>query len=152
MEVKPIAEVMEEMRRKYRRHPSLRREWRVLMGGDDYGYGDLFFHAPGLGLWQIKGEMVSPFELLGMGVKFTAKKMDEEIRRVVEEGEPVPFGLASFHPTSRDRLVIASGTGFRAESTRSLSGLLPEYREAGGELRRRLEELKRKLGRGGEYL
>ncbi|MEM2866480.1 MAG: hypothetical protein QXM46_05470 [Candidatus Hadarchaeales archaeon] len=152
MEVKPIAEVMEEMRRKYRRYPSLRKEWRVLMGGDDHGYGDLFFHAPGLGLWQIKGEMLSPFELLGLGVKFSAKKMDEEIRRVMEEGEPFPFGLASFHPSSRNKLVIASGMGCRTESTRSLSELLSEYRTAGGELRRKLEELKRRLGRGGEYL
>ncbi len=152
MEIKPVAEVMEEMRRKYRRHSSLRGEWRVLMGGDDHGYGDLFFHAPGLGLWQIKGEMLSPFELLGLGVKFSAKKMDEEIRRVMEEGEPVPFGLASFHPSSRDRLVIASGMGCRTESTRSLSELLSECRTAGGELRRKLEELKRRLGRGGEYL
>ncbi|MEM1981719.1 MAG: hypothetical protein QXF20_02070 [Candidatus Hadarchaeales archaeon] len=152
MRVKSVAEVMEEMRQKYQKYPSLRKEWRVLMGGDDYGYGDLFFHAPGLGLWQIKGEMVSPFELLGVGAKFAVKRMDEEIRRVMEEGEPVPFGLASFHPSSRDKLVIASGMGCRTESTRTLSDFLSEYQKAGRELRRRLEELKRRLGRGGEYL
>ncbi|MCQ8897865.1 MAG: hypothetical protein NQU48_00200 [Hadesarchaea archaeon] len=152
MEVRPIAELMEEMRRRYRRYPSLRGEWRVLVGGDDHGYGDFFFHAPGLGLWQIKGEMMSPFELLGLGARFSVKRMDEEIRRVMEEGEPVPFGLASFHPSSRNRLVVASGVGCRTESTRRLSRLLPGHEGAERRMREGLEELKRRMGRGKEYL
>ncbi len=152
MRIRPIAEIMEEMHRKYRRYSSLRGEWRVLMGGDDHGYGNLFFHAPGLGLWQIKGEMLSPFELLGLGTRFSVKRMDEEIRRAMEEGEPVPFGLASFHPSCRDRLVVASGVGCRLESTHPLHRLLSGHEGVEREMRRRLEELKARMGRGKEYL
>jgi len=84
---------MEEMRRRYKRYPELRRKWRVLAGSDEYGFSDLFFYAPRLGIWQVKGESKSPYELVGAGAQVAARKVDDEIRELMEQGAPMPFGL-----------------------------------------------------------
>lgn len=138
---------MEEMRRYYQRYPKLRKGWRVLAGGDEYGYSDLFFYGPNLGVWQVKGELKSPHELIGAGVKVAARKVDDEIRELMERGSPMPFGLVSHHPRFRDRAIIAAGVGRYRRSTDQLKDLLPDQQRGMDlELKRRVDELRRKLG------
>ncbi len=147
MAVRSVAEVMEEMRRRYQKNRREREKWRMLAGGDERGYSDLFFYGPKAGLWQIKGEMKSPYELVGAGAKVVARKIDDEIRELMEQGQPMPFGLLSSHPKHKDRIIIASGIGRYQESTARLKELLPgKQRELDVELRMRLEKLRRELG------
>ena len=152
MSIRSLAEIMEEMRKRYKRYPKLRRRWRVLAGGDEYGYSDLFFYGPGIGVWQIKGELKSPYEMVGAGARVAARKVDDEIREVMEQGIPMPFGLISPHPEFKDRAIIAAGMGRHQESTERLKGLLPgRQRRVEGELRQKLDELRRKLGLDAAY-
>ena len=152
MSVRSLAEIMEEMRKRYKRYPKLRRRWRVLAGGDEYGYSDLFFYGPEIGVWQIKGELKSPYEMVGAGARVAARKVDDEIREVMEQGIPMPFGLISPHPEFKDRAIIAAGMGRHQETTERLKGLLPgRQRRVEGELRQKLDELRRKLGLDAAY-
>ena len=143
--VKPIAEIMDEMRRAYKRDPR-KREWRVLEGLDHRGHHDLFFYSPSAGLWQVKAEAKSPHEFLGIGTKLV-RNVDERIREVVGEGRPVPFGLMSIHPKRRDHVIIAAGVGKYSESTERLKELLSsKQRELDIKLRHELERLCRREG------
>ncbi len=152
MSIRSLAEIMEEMRRRYRRYPKLRRKWKVLAGGDEYGYNDLFFYAPNVGMWQIKGELKSPYEMVGAGARVAARKIDDEIREVMEEGMPMPFGLISPHPELKDRAIIAAGIGRYQESTERLRDLLPKrQRSVDLELKQKLDEQRRKLGLDAAY-
>lgn len=144
---------MEEMRKRYRRYPKLRRKWRVLAGSDEYGFSDLFFYAPTLGAWQIKGELKSPYELVGAGAKVSARKVDDEIRALMEQGMPMPFGLISPHPKQKDRAIIAAGFGRYQETTKRLKEhFSSREREVDAELRRKIEKLRRELGLDIAYL
>jgi len=146
MSVRSLANIMEEMRKRYRQYPKLQNKWRVLAGGDDYGYRDLFFYGPDVGIWQIKGELKSPYEMVGAGARVAARKVDDEIRALMEKGSPMPFGLISPHPKFRDRAIVAAGIGRYQESTEHLRGLLPgRQRKMDLELKRKLDELRRKL-------
>ena len=152
MSVRSLAEIMEEMRKYYKAHPKLRGKWRVLAGSDEYGYSDFFFYGPEIGVWQIKGDLKSPYELVGAGARVAARKIDNEIREVLEQGAPMPFGLISPHPEYRDRAIIAAGVGRYQESTERLRGLLPgRQRRAEQELKQKLDELRRKLGLDAAY-
>lgn len=146
MSVRSLAEIMEEMRKCYKQHPKLQKKWQVLAGGDEYGYSDLFFYGPGVGVWQIKGELKSPYEMVGAGARVAARKVDDEIRDLMGQGLPMPFGLISPHPQFKDRAIIAAGIGRHQESTERLRGLLPgRQRKVDLELKRKLDELRRKF-------
>ncbi len=143
---------MEEMRKRYRQYPKLRKKWRVLAGGDEYGYSDLFFYGPGVGVWQVKGELKSPYEMVGAGARVAARKVDDEIRELMEQGLPMPFGLISPHPKFKDRAIVAAGVGRYQESTERLRGLLPgRQRKVDLELKQKLDEIHRKLGLDAAY-
>lgn len=147
MSVRSLAEIMEEMRRRYQQHPKLRRGWRVLAGGDEYGYSDLFFYGPNIGVWQLKGELKSPHELIGAGAKVVARRVDDEIRELMEQGSPMPFEMISPHPRLRDRAIVAAGIGRYQRSTDQLKDLLPSgQRGIDLKLKRRLDELRQKFG------
>ncbi len=153
MTVRSLAEVMEEMRRRYKRYPKLRRKWRVLAGTDEYGFSDIFFYAPGLGVWQVKGELKSPHELVGAGAKVAARKVDDEIRELMEQGTPMPFGLISPHPKLKDRAIIAAGLGRYQETTKRLKEhFSSRERKVDAELRRKIEKMRRELGLDIAYL
>jgi hypothetical protein len=144
---------MEEMRRYYKRYPEIRRKWRVLAGTDEHGFSDMFFYAPKVGLWQIKGELKTPYELVGAGARVAARKIDDEIRALMEKGAPMPFGLISPHPKHKDRAIIAAGLGRYHEKTARLKEhLSSREREVDAELRRRIEKLRRELGLDIPYL
>ncbi len=152
VDVSSLSKIMEEMRKRYRQFPKLQNKWRVLTGGDDYGYRDLFFYGPDVGIWQIKGELKSPYEMVGAGARVAARKVDDEIRELMEEGLPMPFGLISSHPKFRNRAIVAAGMGRYQESTEHLRGLLPgKQRKIDIELKLKLDELRRKLDLGAAY-
>ncbi len=147
MAVCSLAEIMEEMRRRYQRDKRGQRGWRMLAGTDERGYSDLFFYGPKAGLWQIKGELRSPYELVGAGAKVVARRVNDEIRGLMEQGQPMPFGLLSPHPERRDCVIIATGIGRYSESAMCLKEALSR-KECGvdAELRKKLERLRRELG------
>jgi len=153
MGVRSLAEIMEEMRKRYVRYPKLRSGWRVLGGRDDYGFNDLFFYGPGIGIWQIKSEQASPYQLVGAGARVAARKIDDEIRDLMEVGMPMPFGLMSPHPSLKDRAIIAAGLGRYQERTENLlEHFSSRERRVDAELRKRAEEIRRKLGLDIPYL
>jgi hypothetical protein len=145
--IKSLAEIMEEMRRHYKRRPGERRGWRVLGTKDQRGYADLFFYGPKAGLWQIKGELKSPYELMGAGARIGARRVDDEIRELMGQGRPLPFGMMSPHPKRKDTAIIASGLGRYLESSERMRAILSsKQRELDFELRSRLEKLRHKFG------
>lgn len=152
MKVFSIAEIMEELRKAYQRHPKLRSKWRVMMGRDDHGLSDVYFLAPSLGLWQIKGDLKSPYELVGKGAKIPAKKIDDEIVSRMMGGIPVPFGLISPHPRYRDRAIIASGISDYREETKFIKEQFPQAERVDENLRIEVEKLVRKLELDKPYL
>ncbi len=153
MAVRSLAEIMEEMRRRYKRHPKLRRKWRVLAGRDEYGFSDLFFYAPELGVWQIKGDLKSPYELVGVGAQIAARKVDDEIRELMEQGVPMPFGLISPHPKLKDRAIVAAGLGRYQETTKRLKEhFSSRERTVDAELRQKIKKMRRELGLDIAYL
>jgi hypothetical protein len=153
MSVRSLAEVMEEMLRRYKRYPELRRKWRVMAGGDEYGFSDLFFYAPNVGVWQIKGELKSPYELVGAGAQVSARKIDDEIRKLMEDGIPMPFGLISPHPKLKDRAIITAGLGrYQETTTRLKENFSNRGREIDAELRKKIEKLRRELDLDRAYL
>jgi len=153
MAVRSLAEIMEEMRRRYKRHPELRQKWRVLAGSDEYGFSDLFFYAPELGVWQIKGDLKSPYELVGVGAQIAARKVDDEIREFMEQGTPMPFGLISPHPKLKDRAIVAAGFGRYQETTKRLKEhFSSRERKVDAELRQKIKKMRRELGLDIAYL
>lgn len=152
MGVRSISETMDEMFKYYRKHPKLQRDWRVLAGTDDYGYSDLFFYGPGVGIWQVKGEMKNPYEFVGAGARLHARKIDDEIRKIMEQGMPMPFGLISPHPRHKDRAIIAAGVGRYQESMDKLRETLPsKYRDTERDLKRKLDEIRKRSGLDAAY-
>jgi len=137
--MKPVAEIMEEMLREYKRNS---RGWRMLRSVDSKGFIDLFFSGGGK-LWQIKGEPKTPYELIGAGTRL-AEKIDPKLERMMEKGEPLPFWLATVHP-EEEAVIIASGVG-RGSELSPLSLLSHEQREMDIKLRKKLEELCEKYG------
>ncbi|MCD6248525.1 MAG: hypothetical protein J7J17_03665 [Hadesarchaea archaeon] len=147
MRIKPLSEIMEEMHKRYRRYPKEQKKWRVLGGRDERGFTDLFFYEPEGSLWHVKGEPKSPYELLGAGARFSIRKIDEEIRRAMEQGRPLPFGIVSPHPTREDIAIIAAGIGRYQKSTRALRELFsPKQRKIDKKLSLKIEELRRRYG------
>jgi hypothetical protein len=153
MAVRSLAEIMEEMRRYYKRYPKLQNKWRVLGGADEYGYNDLFFYGPGIGIWQMKTEQAKPYQLVGAGARIAARKIDDEIREIMETGAPMPFGFMSPHPSLRDRVNIAAGLGRYQETTSLLmEQLSSKERKIDDELRKKAAEIRRMLGLDIPYL
>ncbi len=87
MSVRPVSEIMAEMLSRYRKRPSLQDKWRFLAGLDERGYSDFFVYGPSFGIWQIKGELKNPYELVGAGAKVAPRRIDEDIREALGKGE-----------------------------------------------------------------
>ncbi len=152
MSVRPISEIMAEMLSSYKRRPKLREKWRVLAGLDEHGYSDFFVYGPGVGIWQIKGELKNPYELVGAGSRVVPRKVDDEIISVLEQGAPMPFGMISPHPKVKNRAIVTSGVGRYQESTEELKSMLPgKHHKSERELRQKLDELRMKFGIDAAY-
>ncbi|MFH1821572.1 MAG: hypothetical protein ABH852_03925 [Methanobacteriota archaeon] len=152
MSVRSVSEIMGEMLRRYKQRPSLQDKWRFLAGYDEHGYSDFFIYGPSFGIWQIKGELKNPYELVGAGARVAPRKIDNEIREVLEQGVPMPFGFLSPHPRMNDRAIVAAGVGRYQESMEELKSALPgRHSFAERELKQRLDELRRKFGLDAAY-
>ncbi len=143
--MRPIAEIMEEMLKAFRREP---RGWCMLKTTDSKGLISLFFQGSGK-LWEIKGEMKSPFELIGGGMRI-ADRIDDRIEQAMMGSEPLPFSLVSLHPKRKDTLIISAGVG--RQSHRFPSEMLsPKQKKMDQELRQSLTRLMERLGLDSEY-
>ncbi len=89
MPAKSIDEIMAELKRHYDKsqHKEL---WRVLTGRNPDDTYDTFITTD-KNLWQIKSEFIGPGQAVGVGSN--VRRIDDEIRKVVEQGTPTPFGM-----------------------------------------------------------
>jgi len=101
MPVKPIGELLLEMKKRYDRDP---KGWRVLSGQTDHGLFDTFvLHHDRL--WQMKTEPVNPFEAIGVGVSH--RRVDEGTHnQIMQAGEPFLFQIAA---PQREGVIVAGG-------------------------------------------
>lgn len=121
MSIKPIDEVMLEIKNRYDKK---RKGWRILAGKDLKGRSDMFI-SDGSMLWQLKMEMVNPFQYVGYGTR--VGKVDQEIiGKTMLAGSPSWFELVS--PVRRDdSFIIAKGIeNYSSGSISELKGLISD--------------------------
>lgn len=75
MEIKPDAEVLEEITAEYNKDPE--GNWKVTAFQDEKGRYDLYV-IKGKRFWQIKTEFITPYRYIGVGGKTSAKASEEE--------------------------------------------------------------------------
>ncbi|WXG41991.1 MAG: hypothetical protein WED07_14715 [Candidatus Freyarchaeum deiterrae] len=116
MSAKSIDEIMIELKKQYDRskHKEL---WRVLTGRNPKDNYDTFITTD-KDVWQIKSEFVGSGQAVGVGSN--VRRIDDEIRRVVNQGTPVPFGMLI--PQNRDLAIILAGIqNYSSESVDKLA-------------------------------
>jgi hypothetical protein len=114
--VKSIDEIMSELKKQYDRsqHQEL---WRVLTGRNSKDTYDTFITTD-KNLWQIKSEFIAPGQAVGVGSN--VRRIDDEIRKVVNQGTPVPFGMLV--PQTREIAIILAGIqNYSSESVDKLA-------------------------------
>ena len=129
MPVKPIGDLLLEMKKRYDKEP---KDWRVLSGQAEHGFFDTFIlHRDRL--WQMKTEPVNPFEAIGVGVAH--RHVDEGIHnQIMQTGEPFLFQIAA---PQRKGVIVASGVQrFSNDSASKLRTVLSDRQQ---ELDRELE-------------
>ncbi|MHC1611553.1 MAG: hypothetical protein ACXQTW_08210 [Candidatus Methanospirareceae archaeon] len=95
-------------------------DWRVLTGLNRKGRYDMFISSSE-NLWQLKFEQTGRNEVIGFG--FEVGEIDAEIKRIMELGAPVPFGLIS--PQKANLAIIMAG--IQQYSSDSAHTLCKEY-------------------------
>jgi hypothetical protein len=103
MGIKSSAEITQILKEKWDKSKK-REEWRVLSGRNPKGRYDMFVSSPER-MWQIKIEHTGRNEAIGFGSE--VGKIDNEIRKLMGAGAPVPFGLIS--PQKADPAIIMAG-------------------------------------------
>lgn len=152
MRVRSLAEIMDEVRKRYKSRPDHQDDWRVLGSKDKRGYKDLYFYEPDAGLWHVKGDLKTPHELMGVGARIKPKHIDDEIQAQMKKGKRLPFGLAAPHPKRKDTAIIAGGLGRFPTSREPLKPFLSDKQEELDlELRKKVERMRHKLGLDKEY-
>ncbi|MCS4542069.1 MAG: hypothetical protein HY929_07100 [Euryarchaeota archaeon] len=91
MDIKPTNEIMRELLRLYRKSKS-KESWQVITGRNPKGRYDTFISADDK-LWQLETEPIGSMEFIGVGSEIT--NVDEDIRKIMRTGSPVPFGIIS---------------------------------------------------------
>jgi hypothetical protein len=81
-----------------------KRDWRVLTGRNHKGRYDMFISSPER-MWQLKFEQTGGNEAIGFGLD--VGKIDDEIKKLMNVGAPVPFGMIS--PQKADLAIIMAG-------------------------------------------
>lgn len=116
MSVKPIDEVIGELKRQYdkSRHKEL---WRVLTGRNTKDNYDMFITTD-KNLWQIKSEFISFGQAVGVGSN--VRRIDDEIRNVINQGTPVPFGML-VPQTTELAIILAGIQNYSSESVDKLA-------------------------------
>lgn len=148
MSVKSIDEIMSELKRRYdeSQHKEL---WRVLTGRNSKDNYDTFITTD-KNLWQIKSEFIGPGQAVGVGSN--VRRIDDEIRKVVNQGTPVPFGMLV--PQTRQIAIILSGIqNYSSESVDKLARhhVSDEQPELEEKLNEELEKLMQNSGLKKEY-
>ena len=113
-------------------------DWRVLTGRNHKGRYDMFISSPE-SMWQLKFEQTGGNEAIGFGLD--VGKIDDEIKRIMGVGAPVPFGLIS--PQKADLAIIMAG--IQQYSSDSTHTLCKEY--ISGEQAKLDEKLDREIER-----
>nr|MDO8080978.1 hypothetical protein [Candidatus Freyarchaeota archaeon] len=116
MSAKSIDEIMAELKKQYDKsqHKEL---WRVLTGRNPKDNYDTFITTD-KDMWQIKSEFVGPGQAVGVGSN--VRRIDDEIRSVVNQGTPVPFGMLV--PQTREIAIILAGIqNYSSESVDKLA-------------------------------
>ena len=85
-------------------HSKDKKEWKVLTGQNHKGRHDMFISSPER-IWQLKFEQTGNNEALGFGLD--VGKIDEDIKRLMGMGAPIPFGLIS--PQKTELAIIMAG-------------------------------------------
>lgn len=137
MPVKPIGELLLEMKTRYDRDP---KGWRVLSGQTDHGLFDTFvLHHDRL--WQMKTEPVNPFEAIGVGVSH--RRVDEGTHnQIMQAGEPFLFQIAA---PQREGVIVAGGVQrFSNDSASKLRMVLSDRQQ---QLDRELEAAVQSISR-----
>ncbi len=120
MGVKSSAEITRILKEKWNKSKD-KGDWRVLTGRNPKGRYDMFISSPER-VWQLKMEQTGNNEAIGFGLE--AGKIDDEIKKVMGIGAPVPFGLIS--PQKKPDLPIALA-GIQQYSSDSTHTLCKEY-------------------------
>jgi hypothetical protein len=147
MEIKPVEELIAEIKLHYDRDPL---GWKFLRGRDQRGHYDTYIMNK-KNLWQMKTEFKNPYSPKGVGLK-VLDRPSGEIEFLMEEGEALVFG--EFYKQQKDLPIITTGIGrYSPRASRELKGIISTKQN---ELERTLSEsLDRVLHREGicrEYL
>ncbi len=138
MSVRPIDEIMQELKKQYDKSKH-KEQWRVLTGRNPDDTYDTFITTD-RSLWQIKSEFIGPGQAVGVGSNI--RRIDDEIRKVVNQGTPVPFGMLV--PQSREIAIILAGIQtYSSESVSRLARYHVSDRQS--ELEEKLDEELEKL-------
>lgn len=115
MAVKSSAEITRALKEKWDKSKD-KRDWRVLTGRNHKGRYDMFVSDPER-MWQLKFEQTGGNEAIGFGLD--VGKIDDEIKRLMSVGAPVPFGMVS--PQKADLAIIMAGIQqYSSDSTHTL--------------------------------
>jgi hypothetical protein len=117
MRIKPSTDIARILKEKWERSNS-KEEWRVLTGRNPKGRYDMFVSSPER-LWQLKIELTGDNEAMSFGLE--AGKMDEEIKRLMKTGSPVPFGLISPQKKPDLAIIMAGIQQYSSDSAYQLS-------------------------------
>ncbi|MGQ9723392.1 MAG: hypothetical protein ACUVXA_18970 [Candidatus Jordarchaeum sp.] len=138
MSAKTIDEVMLELKKLYDRSKE-REKWRVLTGRNPKDSYDTFITTDKY-LWQLKSEFIGPGQAVGVGSN--VRRIDDEIRKVVNEGTPTPFGMLV--PQNREVAIILAGIQkYSSESVDKLARYYASDKQS--ELEEKLDEELEKL-------
>jgi len=118
VKIRAAEEIIFDIKSRYDVEPS---GWNVLRGRDNRGHYDTYISQGQDHLWRLKTEFKRPGEPIGVGVRLTGK-IDDDIKKVLREGEPLPFG--EMYRTIEGG-IIAFGIGrFSQRGTDDLKGIL----------------------------
>lgn len=120
MGIKSSAEITRILKEKWDKSKD-KEEWRVLTGRNPKGRHDMFISSPER-TWQLKIEQTGSNEAIGFGLE--VGKIDDEIKKLMGIGAPVPFGLIS--PQKKPDLAIIMA-GIQQYSSDSTYTLCKEY-------------------------
>ena len=119
MEIKPSSEVMRELLKLYRKSKH-KEDWRVLTGRTPKGLYNTFISTDNK-LWLLEAEPISSREFIAVGSEVA--NLDENIRKIMDRGAPVPFGVIS--PQNKYYSIILAG--IQQYSSDSIYQLRKEY-------------------------
>ncbi len=93
-----------------------KKDWSVLTGQNHKGRYDMFVSSPER-FWQLKFEQTGGNEALGFGLD--VGKIDDDIKRLMRMGAPIPFGLIS--PQKAELAIIMAGIQqYSSDTTQTL--------------------------------